>query len=93
MATMAGGLAGGAAAGGLTATEGCVRVKRQAICSRKIPRSQADGVLAMESLAGWVRRETKSMGDREPVNRFAAPGTLPAIGKPTVGSSEKSSRG
>jgi len=31
------------------------------------------------------------MGDREPVNRFAAPGTLPAIGKPTVGSSEKSS--
>jgi phosphate starvation-inducible PhoH-like protein len=78
-------------AGGLTATEGCARVKRQAIRPRKIPRSQAGGVLAMESLAGWVRRETKSMGDREPVNRFAAPGTLPAAGKPTVGSSEKSS--
>jgi phosphate starvation-inducible protein PhoH and related proteins len=32
------------------------------------------------------------MGDREAVNRFAVPGTLPAIGKPAaVGSSEKSS--
>src|SRR5882762_1328292 len=32
------------------------------------------------------------MGDREAVNRFAVPGTFPAIGKPAaVGSSEKSS--
>jgi phosphate starvation-inducible PhoH-like protein len=32
------------------------------------------------------------MGDREAVNRFAVPGTLPALGKPAaVGSSEKSS--
>src|SRR5260221_10568426 len=38
------------------------------------------------------RRETKSMGDREAVNRFSVPGTLPALGKPAaVGSSEKSS--
>jgi phosphate starvation-inducible PhoH-like protein len=31
------------------------------------------------------------MGDREAVNRFAEPGTFPAIGKPPVGSSENSS--
>lgn len=31
------------------------------------------------------------MGDREAVNRYAAPGTLPALGKPPVGSSENSS--
>ena len=31
------------------------------------------------------------MGDREAVHRFAAAGTFPAIGKPAVDSSEKSS--
>src|SRR6266481_8558234 len=31
------------------------------------------------------------MGDREAVNRYAVPGTLPALGKPPVGSSENSS--
>src|ERR1043166_8027003 len=44
-----------------------------------------------QSVWRLVRRETRSMGDREAVNRFAEPGTFPAIGKPPVGSSENSS--
>src|ERR1043166_7947183 len=44
-----------------------------------------------QSVWRLVRRETRSMGDREAVNRFAEPGTFPAIGKPPVGSPENHS--